>query len=488
MSALPDLQVGRLMAEPSRGFGGAARIRIEGATIAAVEAASFAEGDPAAGLVALPAPANAHDHGRGLRPLAFGAPDDLLELWIPTLAHEPAVDPYLRAAVALARMAEGGAGAANHCHGPQARERMVAEAEAVSRAARDVGVRIAFAVPIMNRNSTVYGRLDDVIATLSPDDAAVFRAGLRPFRTLKESLELVDAIAAFEHEYFQVQFHPIAPQWVDDETLRTLARLSEATGRRVHTHLLETRWQREWADAAYPDGLVERLDDYGLLSPRLSVAHGAWLRACDCQRLAARGVVLSVNASSNLRLRSGLPQADAYCAAGLPLAVGLDGMALDDDEDLLREARLAWLLTRGLADAEGLSQTGLFEALCRTGRRTITGEDGGGVIAAGAPADILVLDAAAMLPDACGREVDVMDLLLTRMTKRHVKALIVGGREIVRDARCTSVDLPALEAELYSQARKGAAAAPVDPARMARLQAAVKAFYRSGAHRTGQGG
>jgi cytosine/adenosine deaminase-related metal-dependent hydrolase len=480
-----DLHVGRLMAEPSQGFGGAARIHIEGAVIAAVEPAALADGDPAVGLVALPAPANAHDHGRGLRPVAFGAPDDLLELWIPTLAQEPVVDPYLRAAVALARMAEGGAGAANHCHGPQARERMVEEAEAVSRAARDVGVRVAFAVPIMNRNATVYGALDDLIARLSPEDAAAFRASHRPFRTLKESLELVDAIAKFEHEGFQVQFHPIAPQWADDETLQTIARLSEATGRRVHTHLLETRWQREWADAAYPDGLVERLDDYGLLSPRLSVAHGAWLRTCDCERLAARGVVLSVNASSNLRLRSGLPRSDAYHAAGLPLAVGLDGMALDDDEDLLREARLAWMLTRGLAGAEGLSQTGLFEALCQTGRRTITGEDGGGVIAAGAPADILVLDAAAMLPDACGREVDLMDLLLTRMTKRHVKALIVGGREIVRDATCTSVDLPALEAELYSQARRAAAETSVDAACMARLQAAVMDFYRSDAHRPG---
>jgi cytosine/adenosine deaminase-related metal-dependent hydrolase len=107
------------------------------------------------------------------------------------------------------------------------------------------------------------------------------------------------------------------------------------------------------------------------------------------------------------------------------------------------------------------------------------------VIAAGAPADILVLDAAAMLPDACGREVGLMDLLLTRMTKRHVKALIVGGREIVRDATCTSVDLPALEAELHSQARRAAAETSVDAARMARLQAAVMAFYRSEAHRPG---
>lgn len=488
MDAPRELHVGRLMAHPAEGFGGAARIRFDRARIAAVEPAALAPADPAGDLVALPAPANAHDHGRGLRPVAFGAPDDLLELWVPALVQEPVVDPYLRAAVALARMAEGGAGAANHCHNTQVRERLVEEAEAVSRAARDVGVRVAFAVPIMNRNATVYGSLDDLIARLSPEDAAAFRRAMRPFHTLQESLELVNAIARFEHDGFQVQFHPIAPQWADDETLKTIARLSEETGRRVHTHLLETRWQREWADAVYPDGLVKRLDDYGLLSPRLSVAHGVWLSPEDCERLAARGVVLSVNPSSNLRLRSGLPPASACCAAHLPLAVGLDGMAFDDDEDLLREARLVWRLTRGLADADGLSATELFGALCGNGRRAIAGEDGGGVIAPGAPADILVLDARAMLPDDCGRDVDVMDLLLARMTKRHVKGLYVAGREIVRDARCVSVDLPALEAELYAQARKAAAEAPVDRARLARLQAAVADFYRSGAHRAGQGG
>jgi hypothetical protein len=44
--------------------------------------------------------------------------------------------------------------------------------------------------------------------------------------------------------------------------------------------------------------------------------------------LAQRGVMLWVNVSSNLRLRSGL-------RSGLRL--GLHGMALDDDEDMLRD-------------------------------------------------------------------------------------------------------------------------------------------------------
>ena len=102
--------------------------------------------DDASRTLILPALSNAHDHGRGMRTTAFGAGDDALEVWIAALGREPATDPYLRAAVAFARMAEAGIATLNHCHNSADPARMVQEAEAVSRAARDVGLRVAFAV------------------------------------------------------------------------------------------------------------------------------------------------------------------------------------------------------------------------------------------------------------------------------------------------------------------------------------------------------
>jgi cytosine/adenosine deaminase-related metal-dependent hydrolase len=88
-----------------------------------------------AGLLAMPALANAHDHGRGLRTLAHGTADAPLELWLPELARQPRLDPYLNAALAFARMATGGICATNHCHNTQDSARLLEEATAVSRAA-----------------------------------------------------------------------------------------------------------------------------------------------------------------------------------------------------------------------------------------------------------------------------------------------------------------------------------------------------------------
>src|SRR6516162_5007141 len=48
------------------------------------------------GLLLMPALIDAHDHGRGQRTFTIGVPDQPLELWLPLLAHEPRVDPYLR--------------------------------------------------------------------------------------------------------------------------------------------------------------------------------------------------------------------------------------------------------------------------------------------------------------------------------------------------------------------------------------------------------
>ena len=164
------VRVGALIADPGAvPAAQPAAIAIAGGTIASVAAIAAGDLSPAErGLVALPAASDAHDHGRGLRTIAFGALDDTLEVWLAALGQEPATDPYLRAAVAFARMAEGGVAAANHCHNTQDPARLVEEAEAVSRAARDVGIRIAFAVPIIDRNPLVYADAEPLFRDLSP--------------------------------------------------------------------------------------------------------------------------------------------------------------------------------------------------------------------------------------------------------------------------------------------------------------------------------
>ena len=91
-----------------------------------------------------------------------------------------------------------------------------------------------------------------------------------------------------ESPTFRVQFGPNGPQWCSDELLGAIAEASARTGRRVHMHLLETRYQRAFADAEYREGVVSRLDKLGLLSPRLTLAHCVYARPANSIRSRGR--------------------------------------------------------------------------------------------------------------------------------------------------------------------------------------------------------
>ncbi|MGE3302134.1 MAG: amidohydrolase family protein [Hyphomonadaceae bacterium] len=482
-SALATLDVAAILEAPGSGpASGPVRIRIADGRIAAIEPLA-GDGD---GSLAIAAPANAHDHGRGLRTLAFGAVDDALEAWIPTLYREPMLDPYRRAVVAFARMAEGGVAATNHSHGPQDEDNLFIEAEGVSRAARDVGIHVAFAAPFADRNPLVYGDQQTFLAAAEPALRPGLEASLRPPKNVRDFLRLVDEeMTALEHPWFSLQYCPIGVQWVSDASMAAIAEASAANGRRIHIHLLETRYQREWADHAYPGGLIKRLDEIGFLSPRLSVAHGVFLREEESALLGERGVIVSVNTSSNFRLRSGIAPVAGFVRAGLRFGMGLDSQPLDDDDDMLREMRLVWLNHRGFGLEDAVSTARVFEAAAIDGRRAVIGEDGGGRIAVGAPADILVLDYAGMAPDLLSSAADPTNVLLTRATRKHIRKLIVAGRVVVEDGRCVTVDKPALEAELIAEAKTAWAAAPPSDGETVAMKRAIHRYYGCSCHAGG---
>lgn len=450
-----------------------------GSVIAAVVPDTGEAGRPGNRLV-LPALSNVHDHGRGLRTLAFGALDDALEIWLTRLGLEPVADPYLRAVVAFGRMAEGGIGIINHCHNTQNVAQLEAEAVAVKRAANAVGVRVAFAVPLFGANPVTYGDPAALYAGLPEGDADALRRRAAAFPAFNEQLAVAESLFELADSLFTVQYGPVAPQWVDEATLRSVAERSAIHGRRIHMHLLETRLQREWADATYPRGLVQHLDEIGLLSPRLTVAHGTHLTSAECELLAERGVSISVNTSSNLRLRSGIAPVADFVASGVKFGLGLDGMAFDDDEDGLREMRLLWHLQRGFGIADVMNRERLLQAVFFDGRDAILGPGSAVPLGPGAPADLMIVNTARMNRDVIADRTGILDLLLTRATKADVDELWVDGRQIVRNGTLASLPLAALEDEFTSRARHATRA--VDWPALDRIAGAYRQYYGCGCH------
>jgi cytosine/adenosine deaminase-related metal-dependent hydrolase len=484
-----QITVGRLFATPGKGpctYG--ATIRWVQGRIAAVSATGRLEdAENAKGLLAIPALVNAHDHGRGLRQLAFGARDQQLELWRAALYAHPPVDPYLNTIVAFARLARAGVGTVIHVHSSIMVDKLPSEAEAVARAANAVGIRLAFVFPLRDCRTLGYADDEQLLARHSAADRDIIRQKwLYKFPSPAEYMMLVrDVASRIESPTVSVQLGPNSPQACTDRLLEATAAESALANRRVHAHLLETATQRRWSDAHYSKGLIRHLDDLGLLSSRFTGAHGVWLRPDECRLLAERGSSIAINTSSNLRLRSGIAPVADYIRAGMKFAIGVDSSSFDDDDDALREIRVThWLHSLDGNDAP-LTPERLFDAVLRNGFEVAMNSRQYGAIEPGMPADFIVLDYNAMAHDCIAGMVDEIDVLLTRATRNHVRQVFVNGQQIVRDGRTAKVDLEALEQELLKQVHAAGPAMRALRPVMERSQETLRAFYASGDYLAG---
>jgi cytosine/adenosine deaminase-related metal-dependent hydrolase len=431
---------------------------------------------------AIPALADAHNHARPLAPTSFGCGGLPLEGWLPKLALMPSVDPYMAAAAAFSRSVEGGATSVMvHMVRPMGLGPLGEEARAIARAAHDVGISIALAIGMRDRNPLVYGDGAAALAALPPEARALAsKTWLPPMASVADQMAGVEAAAAAVADmpgHVDVQYGPTGVQWCTDALLGAVAEASARTGRRVHMHLLETRPQREWADIACPEGIVTRLGALGLLSPRLTLAHCVWARGDELALIAAAGARIAVNVSSNLHLFSGIAPASAMLAAGVEVAMGLDGCAFDEDDDGLRELRLFHLLNHAPAfDGGAMTETRALHAACAAGRAGL-GLGPGGALAPGMPADLLLLDLAVLDRDAV-TPVDPRGYLFARGTKASIAEVWSRGRQVFAQGRVLGVDAPALHADLraaYRAAMPGKAAlAAIWP----EVEGAIAAHYK----------
>jgi len=91
--------------------------------------------------------------------------------------------------------------------------------------------------------------------------------------------------------------------------------------------------------------------------------------------------------------------------------------------------------------------TSEFLTLAIGNGRKATGAPGTGALMPGAPADFVTIDLDRLDRDQI-MPVDPIDLLFARGNASLLRDVVVDGRKIVSEGRCTGVDLPAIEQEL----------------------------------------
>ena len=232
---------------------------------------------------------------------------------------------------------------------------------------------------------------------------------------------------------------PHSPYTVSDDTLKTIANLSEDTGFPVHMHLLETEWEIKQSFQQHDVHPMTRLQRHGLLNERLLAVHMAQLSAEDIAQVAGSGASVVHCPQSNLKLASGFCPVAALVDAGINVALGTDGAAGNNDLDLLGEAQTAALLAKGVAgDAKAVNAFQALEMATINGARALGLGDRLGSIEAGKQADLVALDLAQPETQPLHH---VVSALVYAASSRQVTDVWVAGQRVLKSGELTSMDM-----------------------------------------------
>jgi 5-methylthioadenosine/S-adenosylhomocysteine deaminase len=239
---------------------------------------------------------------------------------------------------------------------------------------------------------------------------------------------------------------PSAPQRCSFELLKAVNVFRKEHNVPIYTHVYETRLQRLFAQerlAEFGGSAINYMEAAGLLGAGVTIAHGVWPDSAEIAKIADTGTGVVLNMLSNLKLRSGVAPLAEYRQAGVALALGCDNCSCSDVQSMIQVMKLYCLLA-GISDP-GPERPKAVEAISLAtvgGARTGGLADRVGAIEPGMEADFVAYD----LSDPSWHPFNsAARQLVFSETGRAVRHVWVGGRQIVQDGRCTTIDEGAVQ-------------------------------------------
>jgi 5-methylthioadenosine/S-adenosylhomocysteine deaminase len=311
----------------------------------------------------------------------------------------------------------------------------------------DAGMRGGLALTLSDQQYQTTVGLD--MKTLS----AAARAEVERISRLEGAQSLQDFVAFAESVRRRTHLvlpivGPSAPHRCTQEQLRRCHEAAIEFDTMVHMHVCETKGQFLQGKVLFGVTPVCHLDQIGVLTDRLSMAHCVWLTDEDIERTAARGTVVIHNPASNGKLGSGRMRLDDMLAKGVRLGLATDGSGSNDSQNMFEALRIAGLWhNRSDRDyAQWPAPEDILRAATSGSARALgLGEDAG-VIAAGRLADVVLLttDSYHFVPLN-----NVINQLVYCENGNSVTDVMIDGRWVLRGRKLLTLD----EQLLYARAR-----------------------------------
>ncbi len=171
-------------------------------------------------------------------------------------------------------------------------------------------------------------------------------------------------------------------------------RFADEHGLRISAHIAESASVLQTVQDRYGrHGVIAWLDELDALGPTMIAAHSVHVSQDEIKTMADRGVAVAHNPASNMFLGDGIAPIVEMLAAGVTVALGTDGAASNNSQDMMEVVRVASLLQRArLQDPGAVPPMQALRMATIHGARVLGLDHLVGSIEAGKRADIIMLD------------------------------------------------------------------------------------------------
>ena len=227
-----------------------------------------------------------------------------------------------------------------------------------------------------------------------------------------------------------------------------MADYAQRKGLGMHVHVSETQSEHEGSLTRWGLTPFRILDRYGVWDTRAIAAHCVWTTEDDWAGMAEKGVACVHNPVSNLKLGSGVAWIPAMKAAGVPIALGTDGVSSNNNQDMFEEMKFAAVLHNGVTrDPLALLPQDVLAMATREGAKALGRQTGR--FAPGYVADLILVDFTRPHLTPCH---SVMDNLVYAAHGSDVVMNMARGKIIYKDGTFLTLDLEKIQAEVKSYA------------------------------------
>lgn len=246
-----------------------------------------------------------------------------------------------------------------------------------------------------------------------------------------------------------------SPYTCSSQTLKTAKNKALEMDVLFQIHVAETSHESSMIQEGDGMSPVQYLDKIGVLDPDTLLIHGVWVDDTDIETIRTKGCGVSHNPESNMKLASGIAPLQKYLQSQIPVGLGTDGCASNNNLDMLQEMDMAAKLHKvntmdpTVMDADSVLKMATIEAA-----RVIGLEDRVGSLEKGKQADIIIIDT--QQPHLVPLYNPISQVVYSA-SGSDVRDVIVAGNVLVQGRSLTTFDLEGVLNEAHLLSREIAA-------------------------------